>query len=106
MVKTEFAKENERIKVLLKDKANMAKNIDPDFSTYKSPDFYPANGSHVYTGNQTLTKGGSSGGIPGTMPGNLVPSGFKHYSHCTCYSPNSNNPRVTTELAEIEMLSE
>jgi hypothetical protein len=51
MVKAEFAKEHERIKVVLKEKANVGKNIDPDFSIYKSPVFYPANGSHAYPGN-------------------------------------------------------
>jgi hypothetical protein len=101
-VKTEFAKEHDRIKVLLKDKANVAKNIDPDSGTYKSPVFYPATGSTSYNGNQTQAKGSTTSGIPG----NVVPAGFKHYSHCTCYVPDPKNPRVTADLAEIEMMSE
>ena len=48
MVKAEFTAEHERIKVLLKEKANAAKNIEPDCSTYKSPEFYSANGTHAY----------------------------------------------------------
>lgn len=50
MVRTEFSQEHERIKVLLKEKANVAKNIEPEFSTYQSPEFYPANGIHSYNG--------------------------------------------------------
>ena len=83
---------------MLREKANAAKNND-ETSTYKSPEFYPANGSHVYTG-----KGGA--GVGGPLPGAVVPKGFQHYSHCSCYGINEKHPKPTLELAEIEMMSE
>ena len=42
----------------------------------------------------------------GTLPGAVVPEGFKHYSHCSCFKPNKAYPNYTFKLAEMEMLSE
>ena len=42
----------------------------------------------------------------GTMPGSVVPNGFTHYSHCTCFKPNKNYPNYTLEHAELEMYTE
>lgn len=117
MIETEFSVEQKNIEAVLKEKVNVVKNIEPDTSTYKSPAFYMANGSHQYTGNVQLEgakgKGGQPGqgaqpsGLPAVLPGAVVPEGFKHYTYCSCYVPqNDKYPRVTAELAEIEMKSE
>ena len=42
----------------------------------------------------------------GTLPGSVVPEGFKHYSHCTCFRPNKKYPNYDMEHAELEMYSE
>ena len=42
----------------------------------------------------------------GTLPGSIVPQGFQHYTHCSCFQPSKRYPNYTMDLAEIEMLSE
>lgn len=45
--------------------------------------------------------------MPTVLPGAIVKDGFKHYSYCSCYKPdNEKFPRMTQELAQIEMKSE
>lgn len=41
-----------------------------------------------------------------TLPGGVVPDGFVHYSHCTCFKPSKRYPNYTLEHAELEMYSE
>ena len=41
-----------------------------------------------------------------TLPGGVVPDGFQHYSHCTCFVPSKRYPNYTIEHAELEMYSE
>ena len=42
----------------------------------------------------------------GTLPGSIVPQGFQHYTHCSCFQPSQRYPNYRMDLAEIEMLSE
>jgi len=42
----------------------------------------------------------------GTLPGSVIPDGFTHYSHCTCFKPSKKYPNYTLEHAELEMYSE
>lgn len=42
----------------------------------------------------------------GTMPGSVVPPGFDHYTHCSCFVPDRRYPNYTMEHAELEMMSE
>ena len=42
----------------------------------------------------------------GTLPGSVVPSGFQHYTHCSCFQPSKKYPNYTMEHAELEMYSE
>ena len=42
----------------------------------------------------------------GTLPGSVVPDGFVHYSHCSCFVPSKRYPNYSMELAELEMYSE
>lgn len=41
-----------------------------------------------------------------TLPGGVVPDGFVHYSHCTCFKPSKKYPNYTLEHAELEMYTE
>ena len=80
------------------------------------------------TGNMNGSGGGGgrdgyTGGVPGsnpselvikdlaleavgTLPGSVVPPGFQHYTHCSCFVPSKQYPNYTMDLAEIEMMSE
>ena len=42
----------------------------------------------------------------GTLPGSVIPEGFQHYTHCSCFQPSKRYPNYTMELAELEMYSE
>jgi len=111
----DFAAELDRIKEVCKQKVQEAITIDPEIK-YKKPEFYPANGTHVYIGPSAPNEKGSkvtfpgnaltSDGRPATLPGAVVPKGFTHYSHCSCYMPDERFPRPTLEMAELEMMSE
>lgn len=94
LVGADFAEDQDRIKAILKEKADEAKIEDLDYIPNKTP-MYPANGT---TKNVV-------GGIK-SLAGCVVPNGFKHYTYCTCYVPNPKYPRPTLELAELDMLSE
>ena len=41
-----------------------------------------------------------------TLPGSVIPDGFTHYSHCSCFKPSKRYPNYSLEHAEIEMYSE
>ena len=41
----------------------------------------------------------------GTLPGTLVPPGFRHLTHCICYVPDPDRPNPTMKYAELEMMS-
>jgi len=93
-------------------------------STYQNPMMYPGTGTHR-TGpgpskqiqpNGGATTGGMSSGMSsrppvtsviGALPGTLVPDGFTHYTHCSCYVPNADKPyHPTMNFAHLEMISE
>lgn len=86
-------------------------DIDPASTNYCPPNLYPATGNNNYrnpvqqiiiktegsSGNGT---GGGGGGycgerviqgkdlpieVVGTLPGSVIPQGFQHYSHCSCF---------------------
>lgn len=74
-------------------------------------------------GGATGGGGGYTGGVPGnstservvkdltleavgTLPGSVIPAGFEHYTHCSCFQPSKSYPNYTMELAELEMMSE
>lgn len=106
--------------------------IDPEMSQYVNPTLYPATGNSQY--RQPVTSvviGGSSGGATngagagfvgnpsssnvitnlatanvGTLPGSVIPDGFTHYSHCSCFQPSKRYPNYSLEHAEIEMYTE
>ena len=42
----------------------------------------------------------------GTLPGTLVPPGFRHNTHCICYVPDPDRPNPTMKYAELEMMSQ
>lgn len=42
----------------------------------------------------------------GSLPGTIIPPGFTHYTHCSCYIPNPKKPHPTMHYAELEMMSE
>jgi len=45
--------------------------------------------------------------VIGSLAGTLVPDGFKHYTHCSCYVPNADKSfHPTMEYAHLEMISE
>ena len=44
--------------------------------------------------------------VVGTLPGSVVPKGFQHYSHCSCFVPNPAYPNYTMDNAKDTMLSE
>ena len=44
--------------------------------------------------------------VVGTLPGSVVPKGFQHYSHCSCFVANPDYPNYTMDNAEMEMMSE
>ena len=94
-------------------------------STYQAPKLYPGTGSRKY-GTQTQHKPGTiqlnsmpgpamgAGGDGrvnlikdvGALPGTLIPKGFNHYTHCSCYIPDPSKPHPTMHYAELEMISE
>ena len=94
MIELDFAEEQNRIKTILKHKAEDAKltNRESD-PLYKPLKMYP-------------TIGGSSAGNGKIGGGAVIPKDFRHYPHCSCYVPNPNHPWPTLELAELDMLSE
>lgn len=101
MINADFADEQDRIKAILKQKAEFAKNTDREPN--KGVAMYPAGGlmSQDQKGiNDQLQPN------DGPLRGAIVPQGFKHYAHCPCYAPDPRYPWPTMELAEIEMLSE
>ena len=57
------------------------------------------------TGTERIVKDLSLEAV-GTLPGSLVPAGFTHYSHCSCFKPSKKYPNYALEHAEIEMYSE
>jgi hypothetical protein len=85
---------------------------------------YPGTGTHRTGPGPTkqihLTGGATTGGMSsgmsgrppvtsviGSLPGTLVPKGFTHYTHCSCYVPNANKSfHPTMEYAHLEMISE
>ena len=94
MVNEDFAEDQNRIKMFLKQRAEAAKALDNDLNSKTK--LYPLQvvGSNLENAKRQL------------IDGAVVPKNFKHYSYCSCYVPNPNYPRPTMELAEIEMLSE
>ena len=42
----------------------------------------------------------------GTLPGAVIPDGFQHYSHCSCFQPSKRYPNYSNELAELELYTE
>jgi len=98
----------------MKDKAS---NIDPKTTLYKPPALYPIhNGSSQQLQSmnfaepskakkigrqQSLNNGG-----PVQLTGAVLPAGFEHYMHCSCYAPKPGMPKPTMEMAEIEQMSE
>lgn len=61
IISTDFSEAHEKIKLDLKEKVNKIRNIEADTSTYKSPEFYAANGTHQYTGSGPPQGGKNSG---------------------------------------------
>ena len=117
--------------MMLKLKKDVVKAIEPDqqISTYKAPMLYPGTGTSKYAKAGSITASavgdqpynGAGTGMPGvnmgrlvspelqtvgTMPGGVVPVGFKHYSHCSCFVPSPDIPNYTMKDAEINMKTE
>lgn len=113
---------------MLKREVEKAHDITEQ-SNYIPPTLYPATGDSKYRKpiNQIIIKhdyGGRGGGggdsdmriagvindlhleTVGTLPGAIIPKGFQHYSHCSCFVPSKRYPNYTMEHAEIEMYSE
>lgn len=42
----------------------------------------------------------------GSLPGTLVPPGFRHEAHCVCYRPDPTRPNPTMKYAEIDMMDQ
>jgi hypothetical protein len=102
MINADFAEDMERIKKIIKTKAENAKNTDRDAAIHKSVRMYNATG---LVPNQANEK--NSHAFPSNFTsGAVVPDGFEHYSFCTCYKVNPDHPQPTLELANAEMLTE
>jgi hypothetical protein len=67
MIQADFAENNDRIKEIIKTKAEFAKNTDRD-GTSKKTALYPAS----FDGQKNVA-------------GVMAPPGFVHYQHCVCY---------------------
>ena len=99
MIADDFAKDQERIRTVLKEKADAAKLTNREsHSWFKPLAMYPAS-THV----QTDVSNGPNNSI---IAGAVLPQGFKHYPHCACYEPDPSHPKPTMELAHLDMLSE
>lgn len=111
IVGSHFEDEKETMLTYLKRQVEIMWNFDPETSTYVPPTLYPATGNSKYrqpvpavvvsSNNVTaLGGGGGYGGsgpsdgkvlkdltleAVGTLPGSVVPEGFQHYSHCSCF---------------------
>ena len=103
MIGADFAEEQERIKQIIKDKAEYAKNQEKD-STLKRISLYPASGipANMIGQGDKQSEGLNGSVVSGLLAGSIVPKGFEHYSFCSCYKPDPRYPRPTLELAEIE----
>lgn len=96
-------------------------------SNYKPPQLYPGTGTHKVAGGTirpgAITLGSGLGGpqgagslgadgrlsltqAVGTLPGTLVPPGFRHNAHCICYVPDPEKPNPTLKYAELDMMSQ
>lgn len=129
IVGEQFSADYDAINQNLKKEVEKAHDIT-DMSNYVPPTLYPATGNskyrnpisqivikHDYGGEGGVGGGGgnlvSSGVINdlaleavGTIPGSIVPTGFQHYTHCSCFQPSKKYPNYTMQLAELEMYSE
>ena len=103
MIGADFAEEQERIKQIIKDKAEYAKNQEKD-STFKRINLYPASGipANMIVQADKQSEGINGSVVSGLLSGSIVPKGFEHYSFCSCYKPDPRHPKPTLELAEIE----
>lgn len=123
----EFAHELKERGAEIKLMTGRATIIDPATTTYQSPPFYPIPGGTgtnpsgpVYAVNgsdskaaQNRFKGKQGPGTtsfnqlaPVALTGSVMPAGFQHYMHCSCYAPKPGMPKPTMEMAEIEQMSE
>ena len=91
MVSANFAEEMDRIKKVIKQKADNAKISNKD---------------GVYIPVDLLTHHVNEGKPHGGVAGSIVPKDFAHFTTCTCYKPNPAYPVPTVELAKLETLSE
>ena len=102
MINAEAAEDQTRIKAILKQKADIAKNTERDVNIHKPAPMYPLGPPGATEAADSLLKNGvvlSSGGA-------VVPKDWQHYATCSCYVADARFPAPTLELAELEMLSE
>ena len=102
MINADFADDMDRIKKIIKTKAENAKNTDRD-SINRPIVMYTATG---LTPDELGHNKTSLNYTNASMSGAVVPVGFEHYSFCSCYKVNPEHPKPTLELANCEMLSE
>jgi hypothetical protein len=80
MIGSDFAKEQDRIKTILKEMADKAKTTGEEAELIKKSVMYPASGTSTYVPMKETSKRGG-----GLLPGAALPAGFEHYSHCICF---------------------
>lgn len=102
MIAADFAEDQDRIRAILREKAEAAKTTDGSFTRVPMyPSAQPAGYVARFGGSPVSPKRQMA-----SIVGAVVPAGFEHYPRCTCYVPNPKQPWPTLELAELDMLSE